>query len=492
MAAAMNGMALHGGVIPYGGTFLVFTDYCRPAIRLAALMGMPRHLRDDARFDRPRRGRPDPPAGRASGRAARHPQPARLPPGRRGRDRRMLAAGAASAPTARRVLALTRQNLPALRTELADGEPLRPRRLRDSPRPTATPTSTIFATGSEVEIADRRAGAARGQGHRRPRRLGALARAVPAAAGRRTAPRSSATRRSSVAIEAGGRAWAGTRCIGDDGIFVGMNGFGASAPYRGALRAFRHHRRGGRRRPSRDAAVRTALDRRSGERHMAVGLPSTASAASAATSCAPSSSRAARTSRSSAINDLGPVETNAHLLRYDSVHGRFPAQVKVDGDTIDVGRGPIKVTAIKDPAELPHKELGVDIALECTGIFTSKEKAAAHLTGRRQARAGLGPGRRRRPHRRLRRQPRQADARTTSSSPTPPAPPTASRRWPRCCNDAVGIEHGFMTTIHSYTGDQPTLDTHAQGSLPRPRRGAEHDPDLDRRRQGDRPGACRN
>src|ERR1700759_5028809 len=71
-----------------------------------------------------------------------------------------------------------------------------------------------------------------------------------------------------------------------------------------------------------------------------------------------------------AINDLGPVETNAHLLRFDSVHGRFPHEVKVDGDTIDVGRGKMKVTAIKDPTQLPHKDLGVDVALECTGIFT--------------------------------------------------------------------------------------------------------------------------
>ena len=81
-----------------------------------------------------------------------------------------------------------------------------------------------------------------------------------------------------------------------------------------------------------------------------------------------------------AINDLGPVETNAHLLRFDSVHGKFPHDVKVSGDTIDVGRGPIKVTAERDPAKLPHKELGVEIALECTGIFTARDKAAAHLT----------------------------------------------------------------------------------------------------------------
>ena len=79
------------------------------------------------------------------------------------------------------------------------------------------------------------------------------------------------------------------------------------------------------------------------------------------------------------INDLGPVETNAHLLRFDSVHGRFPHEVRVEGDTIDVGRGPIKVTAIKDPAQLPHAALGVDIAMECTGIFTAKDKASLHL-----------------------------------------------------------------------------------------------------------------
>src|ERR1700693_5912863 len=80
------------------------------------------------------------------------------------------------------------------------------------------------------------------------------------------------------------------------------------------------------------------------------------------------------------INDLGPVETNAHLLRFDSVHGRFPGEVTVKGDTISVGNGAIKVTAIKDPAKLPWKDLGVDIALECTGLFTSKDKASMHLT----------------------------------------------------------------------------------------------------------------
>src|ERR1700759_1624720 len=74
-----------------------------------------------------------------------------------------------------------------------------------------------------------------------------------------------------------------------------------------------------------------------------------------------------------AINDLGPVETNAHLLRFDSVHGRFPHEVKVEGDTIDVGRGKMKVTKERDPSKLPHKTEGAEIVLECTGFFTSKE-----------------------------------------------------------------------------------------------------------------------
>src|SRR6202165_3198420 len=80
-----------------------------------------------------------------------------------------------------------------------------------------------------------------------------------------------------------------------------------------------------------------------------------------------------------ALNDLGPVETNAHLLRFDSVHGRFPGEVTVKGDTISIGNGAIKVTAIKDPATLPWKDLGIDIAMECTGIFTAKDKASLHL-----------------------------------------------------------------------------------------------------------------
>ncbi|RTM01955.1 type I glyceraldehyde-3-phosphate dehydrogenase [Ancylobacter rudongensis] len=159
-----------------------------------------------------------------------------------------------------------------------------------------------------------------------------------------------------------------------------------------------------------------------------------------------------------AINDLGPVETNAHLFRFDSVHGRFNGTVTVDGDTIDVGRGPIKVTAVRNPAELPHTALGVDIALECTGIFTARDKAAAHLAaGAKRVLVsapaegadltvvfGVNHDKLTKDHLVV------SNASCTTNCLAPVA---------KVLNDAVGIDHGFMTTIHSYTGDQPTLDT---------------------------------
>lgn len=157
-----------------------------------------------------------------------------------------------------------------------------------------------------------------------------------------------------------------------------------------------------------------------------------------------------------AINDLGPVETNAHLLRYDSVHGRFPSEVKVAGSTIDAGRGPIEVTALRNPAELPWGD--VDIVLECTGIFTSKEKSLAHLENGAKRVLISAPA-------------DNADKTivfgvnqdtltaedlvvSNASCTTNCLSPVA-----KVLNDAIGINRGFMTTIHSYTGDQPTLDT---------------------------------
>jgi len=159
-----------------------------------------------------------------------------------------------------------------------------------------------------------------------------------------------------------------------------------------------------------------------------------------------------------AINDLGPVETNAHLLRYDSVHGRFPGTVKVKGDMINCGSGWIRVSAERDPSKLPWKKEGVDIAMECTGIFTARDKASAHLTAGAKKVLISAPG---------------ADADLTvvygvnhdkltkdhkvvsnASCTTNCLAPVA-----KVLHDAFGIEHGFMTTIHAYTGDQPTLDT---------------------------------
>src|ERR1700754_1366694 len=158
------------------------------------------------------------------------------------------------------------------------------------------------------------------------------------------------------------------------------------------------------------------------------------------------------------INDLGPVETNAHLLRYDSVHGRFPGEVTVKGDTISVGNGAIKVTAVKDPSTLPWKDLGVDIAMECTGIFTAKDKASAHLTAGAKRVLISAPG-------------ENADLTvvygvnhdkltkehvivSNASCTTNCLVPVVS-----VLHEAIGIEKGMMTTIHSYTGDQPPLDT---------------------------------
>ncbi|MBD8556192.1 type I glyceraldehyde-3-phosphate dehydrogenase [Rhizobium sp. CFBP 8762] len=157
-----------------------------------------------------------------------------------------------------------------------------------------------------------------------------------------------------------------------------------------------------------------------------------------------------------AINDLGPVETNAHLIRYDSVHGKFPGTVTVTGDTIDVGRGPIKVTAIRDPKELPWD--GVDIAMECTGLFTTKEKASAHLSNGSKRVIVSAPC-------------DGADktivygvnhsALTKDDLVISNASCTTNCLAPVAyvLMKSIGIEKGYMTTIHSYTGDQPTLDT---------------------------------
>ncbi|WP_279358819.1 type I glyceraldehyde-3-phosphate dehydrogenase [Methylobacterium indicum] len=158
-----------------------------------------------------------------------------------------------------------------------------------------------------------------------------------------------------------------------------------------------------------------------------------------------------------AINDLGPVETNAHLLRFDSVHGKFPGTVSVEGDHIVVDGQRIRVTAIKNPAELPHRELGVDIAMECTGIFTSKDKAKLHLDAgaKRVLVSAPADGADLTVVYGVNHDKLTADHLVVSnaSCTTNCLAPVA-----KVLNDAVGIERGFMTTIHSYTNDQPSLD----------------------------------
>ena len=157
-----------------------------------------------------------------------------------------------------------------------------------------------------------------------------------------------------------------------------------------------------------------------------------------------------------AINDLGPVETNGHLLRYDSVHGRFPGEVTVSGNTIDAGTGPIMVTAERDPAALPWGD--VDIALECTGLFTARDKAALHLENgaKRVLVSAPASGADKTIVYGVNHDSLTADDVVVSnaSCTTNCLSPVA-----KALNDAIGIEKGFMTTIHSYTGDQPTLDT---------------------------------
>ncbi len=158
-----------------------------------------------------------------------------------------------------------------------------------------------------------------------------------------------------------------------------------------------------------------------------------------------------------AINDLGPVETNAHLLRFDSIHGRYPGKVEVDGDFLVIDGKRIKVTAVRNPAELPHRDLGVDIALECTGIFTSRDKAKAHLeAGAKRVIVsapadgadltvvyGVNHDKLTADHVVI------SNASCTTNCLVPVA---------KVLHDLVGIERGFMTTIHSYTNDQPSLD----------------------------------
>jgi len=158
------------------------------------------------------------------------------------------------------------------------------------------------------------------------------------------------------------------------------------------------------------------------------------------------------------VNDLGPAETNAHLLQFDSVHGRFPHEVSVSGDRMEAGQGPIRVTAERDPAALPWGDLDVDVVMECTGVFTDGEKARAHLDAGAKRVLISAPAKN---------VPKTIvygvnhDTLTGDDLIVSNASCTTNCLAPvaKVLNDTVGIERGYMTTIHAYTGDQPTLDT---------------------------------
>ena len=158
------------------------------------------------------------------------------------------------------------------------------------------------------------------------------------------------------------------------------------------------------------------------------------------------------------INDLGTPEDNAHLLKFDTVHGRLDNDVSVNGDQMDAGAGPVRITAERDPAKLPWAELDVDIALECTGFFAKRDAAAAHLEAgaKRVLISAPAAGADLTVVYGVNNDQLTADHTVVSnaSCTTNCLAPVA-----HVLNQAVGIERGFMTTIHSFTGDQRTVDT---------------------------------
>jgi glyceraldehyde 3-phosphate dehydrogenase len=158
-----------------------------------------------------------------------------------------------------------------------------------------------------------------------------------------------------------------------------------------------------------------------------------------------------------AINDLFSAKDNAHLLKYDSVHGRFPGEVRVENDTLDIGTGPIKVLAERDPKKLPWKALGIDIVMECTGIFTDRDKAAYHLEAGAKRVLVSAPSKGADltvvygvNHDKL--QPGHVVVSNASCTTNCLAPVA------KILNELCGIKSGFMTTIHAYTNDQNVLD----------------------------------
>ena len=470
MASAMNGMSLHGGIIPYSGTFLVFSDYCRPAIRLAALAGMRViHVMTHDSIGLGEDGPTHQPVEHlAALRAIPNLYVFRPCDAVETVECWELALQNAHGPS---VLALTRQNLPQLRLGYDNGNRCAAGAYEIAPA--EKKDARGLAVRDRIGSRDRGRGAqAAARARRRcARRFGALLRALPRPSCRRAAEspgngQGQSRGRGRNTARLGRNHRLGRRFCRHD--FVRRERAG-----QGAVQTFRDHAAKGRR----GGAGQTREDLKSSRArlskvHAAGKTGGKGERRSWVMSVRVAINGFGRIGRNVlraiaeadrgdievvAINDLAPVETNAHLLRFDSVHGRFPREVKVSGDSISVGNGMIKVTAIKDPATLPWKELGIDIALECTGIFTSKEKAAAHLTAGAKrviisAPAdgadltvvyGVNHDKLTKEHKVV------SNASCTTNCLAPVA---------KVLNDAVGIDKGFMTTVHSYTNDQPSLD----------------------------------
>ncbi|CAI8055256.1 Glyceraldehyde-3-phosphate dehydrogenase [Geodia barretti] len=396
MGAVMNGMALHGGVIPFGGTFLTFTDYCRPAIRLSALMELRviyvmTHDSIGLGEDGPTH---QPIEHLASLRAMPNLLLFRPADAVETAECWELALANAERPS---VLALTRQGVPCLRAgaggngtgnACARGGYV----LREASG--ETPRVVLLATGSECAIAD--------EARQTLEAAGVPTRLVSLPCWALFDEQEPAYRDGVLA----GPIRCGSRIGGSMTVRIAINGFGRIG--RNILRAIHE----------------------SGRTDLTVV----------------------------ALNDLGDVETNAHLLRYDSVHGRFPGTIEVAEGSIDIGAGPIQVLSERDPARLPWADLGIDVALECTGIFTAREKAAAHLEAGARAVLISAPGTDSDltvvygvNHQALTREHRIV---SNASCTTNCLAPVAS-----VLHDAIGIASGFMTTVHAYTLDQPVLDT---------------------------------
>jgi glyceraldehyde 3-phosphate dehydrogenase len=459
MAAAMNGMALHGGVRPAGGTFLVFSDYARPAIRIAALAGIPvvyvmTHDSIGLGEDGPTH---QPVEHLAALRALPNLRVFRPADAIETAECWQLALERKEGPS---LLALTRQNLPPLPREAGAGNACARGAYEVSPAPEKA-RATLFATGSEVEIAL--------SAQARLAERGYPVRVVSVPSLDLFLSQPEAVRREVIGDapdEGRGRGGGALRLGRADRAGRNLRrheGIRGERALQGPVPPFRHHAGGG---GGRGAAHPQSMkaEPHGGARRFSRSLPvmTVKVAINGFGRIGRNILRAIVESGRNdievvAINDLAPVETNAHLLRFDSVHGRFPSTVETEAEAIVVDGKRIRVTAIKNPAELPHRELGVDIALECTGIFTSKEKAKAHLEAGAKRVIVSAPA-------------EGADLTvvygvnhdklapehlvvSNASCTTNCLAPVA-----KVLNDAIGIEKGFMTTIHSYTNDQPSLD----------------------------------